>query len=291
MPTLIPGTTIISSDDSSTSIKMIAVDDNNKSPAIILKGAAFDDDNEIRTVILGNLDGHLNGTKFGDIHPGSGIYANNAYLEGRLYLPNAGITNEGDANDSIRIWAGASANDREKAPFRVTHDGTLYASKGIFEGTVKATDSTFSGWLQTAGILIDDEEDADELKNVFYVAYDKRGQEGFPRLEDMIVKIDKQGVSIYEGGLQVYSDTAAKDEKIPYNLYTYPYIKAIDDSNFRLYTTRLNISDFSQNYGLKIDNGLLSFYSNEYDSDFTVDESTLWNKTPDYIFGVRIINL
>jgi hypothetical protein len=39
----------------------------------------------------------------------SGFYAANAFIEGKVYLPNAGITNEGDEDDSIRIWAGASA--------------------------------------------------------------------------------------------------------------------------------------------------------------------------------------
>jgi len=38
----------------------------------------------------------------------------------------------------------------------VTEDGTMIAKRGVFNGTVNATDSTFSGVIRAAGIVIDD---------------------------------------------------------------------------------------------------------------------------------------
>ena len=38
--------------------------------------------------------------------------------------------------DNIRIWAGATYNSRESAPFRVNQNGELFASKGTFSGKV-----------------------------------------------------------------------------------------------------------------------------------------------------------
>ncbi len=49
------------------------------------------------------------------------------------------------AANRVRIWAGASKAARFSAPFRVLQDGTLYASKAIIEGEVKATSGEFTG--------------------------------------------------------------------------------------------------------------------------------------------------
>lgn len=440
---------------------------------------------------LGRLGG-VNDDYFGEL-TGYGLYAQNAYLTGKLYLPNGGITNEDLEYDgtkieeneetitsprAIRIWAGSSAAGRANAPFVVTQDGSLYASKGIFSGIIQATDSTFSGWLQTAGILIDDNqatyslsgggtfkyegyekvyytnvaptintfllmedykdetEEGLKLKNkdlvfdsnfentslslnsifyigkdkinisntlknpsllieeygitkeqyielngswpndsyssgdlikaknysgsytkpnyfelkklldsyhisiekfnelngtnytentklyeqyifnvgeddlspksVFYVAYDRNNKEKFPEVTDKILQIDKNGLSIWEGGLSVYSDYASgwrnsleyEPSGEPDKYYGYqneqnsgfPYIKAIDDENYRLYSTGLNIGKFEKiteknengievevntyNPFIKISNGKISFiqYNNNTTEDFTTLE-------------------
>lgn len=49
---------------------------------------------------------------------------------------SAGI---GTYNVSPAFWAGTSYNNRSSAPFRVTHDGSLYANKAVIEGEVIAT--------------------------------------------------------------------------------------------------------------------------------------------------------
>ena len=433
---------------------------------------------------LGRLGG-VNDEYFGELS-GYGLYGQNAYLTGKVYLPNAGITDESiefNGNNKIsegegqyiRMWAGAAPTEKDKAPFVVTQDGSLYASKGIFSGIIQATDSTFSGWLETAGILVDDNQatytldeteiiysnwyfiksstqtvkslieklnldeeilkitvngaevskenqtttltansvvkinretiqiideskinvfgqldslnlpyytlagfndlnkttydgdtpiNSDQLykyyaqgeeknyfllnkllelyninidtfnnlnntnytkdtklyeqyifnvgednlspKSVFYVAYDRNNKEKFPEVDDKILQIDKNGISIWEGGLSVYSDYASgwrnsleykpSGEVDKYYGYQdeqnggFPYIKAIDDEDYRLYSTGLNIGKFEKiteknengievevntyNPFIKISNGKISFiqYNNNTTGDFTTLE-------------------
>lgn len=60
----------------------------------------------------------------------------------------AGITGAGGNNGSaIRIWAGATEENRGNAPFRVTQDGKLYARDAYIEGTVHATSGSFTGTI------------------------------------------------------------------------------------------------------------------------------------------------
>lgn len=46
----------------------------------------------------------------------------------------AGATGEGTDEASVRFWAGSPKADKEKAPYRVLQDGSIYASKGVFSG-------------------------------------------------------------------------------------------------------------------------------------------------------------
>jgi hypothetical protein len=76
-------------------------------------------------VRLGNLTGITDAT-FGALS-GYGLFADNAYLTGALYLPTGGMTNEGSSASSVRIYAGDTYANRAAAPFRVTQDGSLTA--------------------------------------------------------------------------------------------------------------------------------------------------------------------
>ena len=51
---------------------------------------------------------------------------------------NAGLSGEGGANTDVRIWAGSDKNNKDSAPFRVLHDGSLFASNADIEGKVAA---------------------------------------------------------------------------------------------------------------------------------------------------------
>ena len=50
----------------------------------------------------------------------------------------AGITGEGTADTSVRMWAGQAKEHKESAPFRVLQDGSFYASKGTITGEINA---------------------------------------------------------------------------------------------------------------------------------------------------------
>ena len=76
--------------------------------------------------------------------------AGNAMATGTMILGNslgvqAGITGVGAANNDIRFWAGSNYTDRNKAPFMVMQDGTLYATKANISGAINATSGSFTG--------------------------------------------------------------------------------------------------------------------------------------------------
>ena len=60
---------------------------------------------------------------------------------------NAGLNGVGTSDKDVRIWAGASEAQKNTSPFRVLHDGTMYASKGVF-----------AGYLQTPFISLEDSD-------------------------------------------------------------------------------------------------------------------------------------
>ena len=107
---------------------------------------------------LGNLSG-ITDSEFGAID-GYGLYSDNAYLKGSILLPDAGITNvseEEETDSPVRFWAGASFSDRHNAPYRVLQDGTLYASKAIIEGEIRGAFGTFTGSVDVGDILLGDD--------------------------------------------------------------------------------------------------------------------------------------
>ena len=47
---------------------------------------------------------------------------------------------------AVRFWAGATFENRETAPFRVTQDGSVVMSKATVEGVIKAISGTIGGF-------------------------------------------------------------------------------------------------------------------------------------------------
>ena len=67
----------------------------------------------------------------------------------------AGITGKGKTSDSIRIWAGASFEQRANAPFRVLQDGSVVMNNAIVNGKIEADEnSIFKGSVTIANGLI-----------------------------------------------------------------------------------------------------------------------------------------
>ena len=82
----------------------------------------------------GNYDDQK-GTGY-EIRPDGTATLNQATIRGNVILPNAGITNYADDKEvnPIRIWAGASYENRDTAPFRVLQNGNFHATNAILSG-------------------------------------------------------------------------------------------------------------------------------------------------------------
>lgn len=200
------GTVVKRTNYSTNSITLSATNPNGSK--IIMRGAnkINGDLKDSNTVLIGYLDTNDFSSNFRDLfsdifdskEPVYGLFADNALITGRVYLPNCGITNEeerisdtwetdtlinyDDENGKyIRFWAGASSKDKSKAPFIVTQDGSLYAEKGTFKGKVIASESKFNGIIDASTIKAseilaskviidrDEIEDKDNYKSVFYI--------------------------------------------------------------------------------------------------------------------------
>lgn len=72
----------------------------------------------------------------------------------------AGITGQGTAATSIRIWAGASFENRATAPFRVLQDGSFIASNATIEGIINALSGYIGGFQIASGRIGVAESDA-----------------------------------------------------------------------------------------------------------------------------------
>lgn len=261
---------------------------SNSSPFIDVQDYDVSDTTALPKVRMGRLDGIVdNANGFGKLD-GYGLYCNRAYLTGALNLPNAGITNQTvvgynggetylpttDSTASpVRIWAGGTEQPQAggaAAPFIVTQDGSLYASKGVFKGQVIATNSEFSGSIRAAGILIDKGGDGyvpQKASNHFFVGYTEEPT----TFDDYVLDMNSAGLSIWEGGLRAYSDEMSGwigDNKtntavLPYgytetNTKPYPYLAAIDAG--RLMTKdwhNLTIAEDYSAYSIGTKNGKL----------------------------------
>ena len=69
----------------------------------------------------------------------------------------AGIDGAGVAASTVRLWAGADYDNKATAPFRVTQEGSLYASAATITGSIKATSGyiggSTSGWVINSGSI------------------------------------------------------------------------------------------------------------------------------------------
>ena len=132
---------------------------------------------------------------------------NEAVVRGSVSLPNAGMTNEGQEQSSIRIWAGAEYEDRDKASFRISQAGDLYAKKGTFGGVV-AADEVHTGTSHLT--------DGSFVINNIYTALDDSGtttiNSKVDKEEKTYIKLDSSG-SIINSDLLIGS---AEDKRIEF---------------------------------------------------------------------------
>lgn len=334
--TLPIGTQIIST---STKANAIALSVEDASGGTILITGPSDEDPDVQqTTLLGSLLDHLIPTSAHEMFGsdlGHGLFSDNAYLLGKLYTPNAGITNENytylkadmDLEEpplpediegrEIRFWAGVPASTLANQldeygmpvtiPFVVTHNGTMYAKDGFFSGTIEATNSTFEGYLTAAGIVIDNPYP----DNHFYVTRPREdGTDEFTP-DDFIIDINENGLNIWEGGLNVFSDyysgwrdntkhggQAAHeyygwDGNMPYwpvSNSPWPILTVLDESELENHIPRISMThshvwfrDVNENiYSTKIHPSYIAFNGYALDDisrrDYKDIEQEAWNR-------------
>ena len=221
------GNVILIGDD--TSKKYIYLNANHTNgPFIDVQNYISSDSKDtLPQVRVGNLSGIID-EYFSETNlEGYGLYSQNAYLRGQMVLPKVGITNQDkvgysgtgiyenttdNGGNAIRIWAGGDNPEIGSiaAPFIITQDGSLYASKGVFSGIVEASGGYFSGAIKTAGVVIDNSSTGvlEAPYSHFYVGY-REDKDNDLNENDYIINIDQNGLSIYESGLSAYSDYAS----------------------------------------------------------------------------------
>lgn len=123
-------------------------------------------------LFMGNLSSLQNNNSKWPTMSGYGLFANNVYLKGALITElsdgYAGINTNSKASfnktsiypelkedtSEIVIWAGANSLDNiSEAPFQVTKKGTIYASQGLFEGSIISKSTIEASKIITAEII------------------------------------------------------------------------------------------------------------------------------------------
>lgn len=69
---------------------------------------------------------------------------------------NAGLSGEGTDGDAVRFWVGVPTADRNYAPTRFLHDGTMVSQKAIIEGKITADSGKIGGFNIAGGGLTND---------------------------------------------------------------------------------------------------------------------------------------
>lgn len=292
--TVLPaGTAIISTNKQLCSIALSA--DDEAGPSIIMEHTGQDTQN---TVVIGSLSQVANLTG-GLFSPGTvqgyGLYADNAFLTGKLYLPNAGITNESIEKEgsAIRIWAGASPEHMDSAPFIVTEDGSLYASKGIFSGTIIAKSSSFSGTISASGVVLSNnyETDNEEEYQYFTIGWHDKPWDDNNSLKFDIAQFHSDGLNIYQNlsvGVQ-YTDENG------FSVVRDPVLQTIGSlGTGRILASNLQITNY---YHPEILSGgryistinikptIMSFIKRKIE-DSVRDLTSLWEDEPSFTLGI-----
>lgn len=154
---------------------------------------------------------------------------------------NAGLSGEGTENTDIRMWAGATASNKATAPFRVLHDGKLFASDADIKGKITATDGVFKGSISLNAQNISDAENIylsfDTGFNFAGCSYQRVGvSEGYYIRQNIFLPTDVK----YAGVRCVIENTAKVSQDITIDGVSYIarmfLVKTLNNSTFRINT-------------------------------------------------------
>ena len=122
----------------------------------------------------------------------------------------AGITGAGDADDSIRIWAGSGIEDMDNAPFRVTQGGKLIAQEANIKGTVNAESGTFkNGVFENVTVKGSVSNPIVAFRGTTITVWDSQNEEyiAFVRKIDSDIVSSNWYAWVDESGTLIYSKT------------------------------------------------------------------------------------
>ena len=119
---------------------------------------------------------------------------------------NAGINGAGLSGESIRFFAGANYRDKERAPFRVQDDGSIYASKGQI-GNFKIESASETS-LKANGLHIASQGLIRALGN----GKDSRTTQVRINDPEIFKTVDKSAIDVYTSGFGDTTHSAMKLE-------------------------------------------------------------------------------
>lgn len=119
---------------------------------------------------------------------------------------NAGINGAGLSGESIRFFAGANYRDKERAPFRVQDDGSIYASKGQI-GNFKIESASETS-LKANGLTIASEG----LIRALGKGKDSRTTQVRINDPEIFKTVDKSAIDVYTSGFGDTTHSAMKLE-------------------------------------------------------------------------------
>lgn len=134
--------------------------------SLVINGFTYNNGKLIPSIklLLGDLIGARTAANNNDLS-GYGLYADNVYLHGSLVteIPDSSDTTYAGINtlptvisskfelEKIVFWAGSSSySNANDSPFYVTDKGSIYASRGVFEGSVISNSVIAESTIQAA---------------------------------------------------------------------------------------------------------------------------------------------
>lgn len=120
----------------------IVVKDDHDSPTVMVNGSNTLSNNGRKIVIAAGVNDYGQNSNGEFTHVDAKM---NIYDDGTINVGGkVGLSATEEANEEkVRIWAGEIEDNKQIAPFRVLHDGTMIAQKAVVEGEVNAKSGTF----------------------------------------------------------------------------------------------------------------------------------------------------
>lgn len=281
---------------------VIGIDSGNSDIGILAKrrgitvsNVNFDTLSSTVQAYLGDLEGFDGGSA-----KGTGLYAENVYLKGSLVSnaeerKKAGINTLNEAifskdifssdtkdNSNIIFWAGADSldnNDIQNAPFQVSENGTLYAQKGIFKGSIITEADIYGSKIYAAKLYGWKGDSIVDKANAALSIYDASYGINFYKTEDdkeiNILSIGSNGFSVGEDNNKKTFTSIVFNNSIPSVSFTAKEFitengttlqgssLVLDQSKINLQNNSILLTTSSANNGLFIEKGTTTIQSSQ----------------------------